>query len=68
MKNREKLLKTNMYDILFQMNKNLNAAHPVYGDKCIMDALIGDEQKVADRCLGDNSCDRCIQSWLNEEE
>lgn len=67
MTNRKRLLNTNLYDILCQMNKNLNAAHPVYGEKCVMDALIGDEQEVADRCLGVKQCDKCIQAYLNEE-
>ena len=68
MTNRERLLKTNMYDLLMNMNKNLGPTVPGYGGRCIMDALIGDDQKVADRCLGTNRCDECIQAYLNEEE
>lgn len=66
MVNRKRLLNTNMYDILLQMNTNLNTRST--DGTCIMDALIGDNQEVADRCLGDNNCDKCIQTWLNEEE
>lgn len=71
MKNRERLLKTSTYDTLVEMNKNLNS--PVYnGDvKCIMDALIGDEKEVCNRCMdvgGIGHCEECIQTWLNEEE
>lgn len=66
MTNRKRLLSMSLYDILYQMNKNLNAADPVYGGKCVMDALIGDDQEVADRCLGVNQCDKCIQAYLNE--
>lgn len=67
MKNRESLLKTSVYDTLVRMNKNLNPNLYYNGGVCIMDALIGDEKKVADRCLGLNRCDECIQSYLNEE-
>lgn len=68
MTNRKRLLNTNLYDILYQMNKNLNPTNPIYGGKCIMDALIGDDQEVADRCLGVKQCDKCIQSYLDEEK
>lgn len=66
MTNRQRLLKKNPYDVLLQMNTNINT-HSTDGS-CIMDALIGDDQEVSDRCLGINGCDKCIQNWLNEEE
>lgn len=67
MKNRERLLKTSVYDTLVRMNVNL-ITDGGCSDKCVMDALIGDCQKVSDRCLGLNQCEQCIQTWLNEEE
>ena len=69
MKNRERLLKTSIYDTLVRMNVNLmpNEGYPY--DKCIMDALISEHQKIAERCINaKGNCHQCIQTWLNEEE
>ena len=56
MTNREKLIKTNIYDLLCRINLEM----PCF---CVVQAL-GEEEKP-DTC--DNNCDRCIESWLNEE-
>lgn len=56
MTNREKLTKTNIYDLLCRINSQT----PCF---CIIQAL-GDENKP-DIC--DDKCDKCIESWLNEE-
>ena len=56
MTNREKLIQTNIYDLLCRINSQM----PCF---CIIQAL-GDENKP-DIC--DDKCDKCIESWLNEE-
>ena len=56
MKNREKVLNTNLYDLLVKMNNRLNC------EFCIID-LISDKESPL--CIAD--CDECIQEWLNAE-
>lgn len=70
MKNREKLLHTNIYDLLCQMQENIESYFVSSDDNgeniCIMEILgayrIGVRHRVAD---GD--CKKCIAAWLNEE-
>lgn len=56
MKNREKILNTNLYDLLLKMNDRLGC------ETCIID-LVSEEEIIS--CSAD--CDECIQEWLNAE-
>jgi len=58
MTNREKLLKSNIFDVLCDMNKNLLKESP-YG-VCIMQGLDVDRE-----C--EYNCGECIAKWLGEE-
>ncbi len=61
MKNRQKLLKTNEYDVLLQMNKYLVNQCV---DLCIIDLL---ENKTTDCPVNVKDCEDCISQWLNKE-
>ena len=65
MKNRDRyILKVNEYDMLTDMNKKiLSASNAEY---CIMHCL-NHKKDIDDKCWFVNSCDECIQTWLNEE-
>lgn len=68
MTNRQKLLKTSEYDILCRMNRNIKC-----GAVCVIEAIQGgfaDELDMLDisECRSHESCEECIQKWLNEEE
>ena len=60
MTNREKLLNTNIYDLLLQLNKQITQRS--YGETCVVESLennhIGCEYFT---------CDECIQNYLNKE-
>ena len=58
MTNREKLLNTNIYDLLITLNQTLLEQKGT----CIIDIL---EQKYNE--CGLNSCANCIQKYLNKE-
>lgn len=60
MKNRERLLNTNQYDLLIRMQNNLEKGMEIY---CILDIITGKLKQ----CNG-MECEECIQQWLNEEE
>jgi hypothetical protein len=60
MTNREKLLNTNDYDLLCNMNKNL-----IENDSCIMEAF---EAYSNYRCEKYLECDQCISDWMNEDD
>lgn len=67
MTNRERLLKTNEYDTLLKMQKNLEAYNVSgkYGP-CIMDVL--GAFNTYDRHMKYNgNCEMCIAEWLGEE-
>lgn len=59
MTNREKLLHTNIYDLLCRMQRNLDRDDI---SRCVLDVITGEEQ---DCFAGD--CSKCIAEWLNEE-
>lgn len=67
MTNREKLLQTNIYDLLCRMNDNLDTSF-----RCIVDALYDsttEQHRTAkEKCLSvyHNECSSCIQAFLNE--
>lgn len=62
MKNREYLLQTNPADLLKQANARMMWLHC----DCILDTISDDA--CIDRCKKfDEDCDKCIESWLNEE-
>lgn len=58
MTNRERLIKTNEYDLLIRMQKCLLESNC----NCILDTL--SDKYVACK----SSCEKCIREWLNEEE
>jgi hypothetical protein len=63
MKNREKIMNTNLYDLLVKINLNLDC------DTCIIE-LISDEESLP--CEEESlsyvaDCNKCIQEWLNAE-
>lgn len=59
MTNREKLTKTNIYDLLNKMQHNNFYRKNC---QCVIEYVVGKEIK----CTGEG-CDRCIEQWLNEE-
>ena len=76
-RNREKLMKKSLYDMIFDMNvqlRDVNHAEVTYFQKigkeevvvteyaCIMDCFEKSE-KVSEKCCKD--CAACIQEWLN---
>lgn len=61
MTNRQKLIQTNIYDLLCNLNKALTG----YWRDCIMDALTDGEKAYGTGCCG--KCGECIAKWLNEE-
>lgn len=58
MKNREKILNTNLYDLLIKMNDRIES------EQCIIDLL---STGVSDYLFCHGSCEECIQKWLNAE-
>lgn len=65
MTNREKLIKTNIYDLLCEMQKNTGKRE--LSGLCVLELIIGKETA----CRTDNNfrinCRKCIQKWLAEE-
>ena len=64
MTNRQKLIETNIYDLLCNMNKNLAKVNP--NGVCIMKALNANYNYKCEYILKYN-CGECIANWLNEE-
>ena len=64
MKNRERLLKTNEYDLLLRISQYMDM-------DCIIDAINSKNGYIEEskkRTCNFASCSECIQHWLNEEE
>ena len=61
MTNREKLIQTNIYDVLCNMNKAITG----FQCDCVMCALTDGEITYRSDCCG--SCGECIAKWLGEE-
>lgn len=61
MTNREKLIQTNIYDVLCNMNKAMTG----FSCDCVMCALTDGEKTYGTECGG--KCGECIAKWLNEE-
>lgn len=62
-RNRDKLMQQSMYDFLCFMNANLM----VFNSTCVMIGLIGYDKKVI-RCYEHKcDCEKCLQSWMNED-
>lgn len=59
MTNRERLIKTNEYDLLVKIQKCLHESIC----RCILDTI--SDKYVA--CKS-SSCEECLKKWLNEEE
>ncbi len=63
MKNRQKLLKTNEYDILLRMNARLESLEP---SLCVLDLL--ENKPITGECpVNVKDCEDCISQWLNKE-
>jgi len=62
MTNREKLLNTNIYDLLVKMNDNMITS------MCVLDLFV-DGFVACPKCetISDFNCNKCIADWLNEE-
>ncbi len=60
MKNRERLLRTNEYDLLVRIQNELN--HGEDPSACVLDMISGHSVECKPPCKN------CIQEWLNEEE
>lgn len=60
MTNREKLIQTNIYDLLCNMNKAMTG----FNCDCVMAALTEGEKTYGTDC---GSCGECIAKWLGEE-
>lgn len=58
MTNREKLLNTNIYDLLMEMNKFIITDC----NSCVLEAL--EQKRIVCPCY---SCENCIQNYLNKE-
>ena len=62
MKNRDRIMRQSIYDLLRSMNANLRS----FNCSCVMIGLIGYDKKVI-RCYEHKAdCEKCLQSWLNE--
>ena len=59
MTNREKLIQTNIYDLLCRINRSC------FPESCVVTALSGEVSPQ--ECEAQINCERCIESWLNEE-
>lgn len=62
MTNREKLLNTNIYDLLVSIQDNIF--------QCVLEAIEGHSIPCAydiDCCSQDANCKKCIQEYLNKE-
>lgn len=62
-RNREKLMEQSLYDLLVKINDGM-----LVGYDCIMDVFYESPENVAKRC-GENgaNCEKCLQSWMNED-
>lgn len=62
MTNREKLLNTNIYDLLVKMNDNMITS------MCVLDLFV-DGFVACPKCetTNDFNCNECIQKFLNKE-
>jgi hypothetical protein len=72
-RNRDKLLEQSMYDMLLKMNENLcENLRCTNVSTCIMDALYpysdySEYERIA-RCQKHKAaCEKCLQSWMNED-
>ena len=70
MTNRQRLNKSNMYDILEKSNRQLRCEACDF--HCLIEFIRGERQYVDDkRCFtvtNVHDCGACISKWLNEEE
>ena len=70
MTNREKLLHTNIYDLLCRMQENIEKFYVSSDDNgeniCIMDILNAGMVGVRHR-VADGNCKKCIAAFMNEE-
>lgn len=62
MKNRERLLKTNEYDLLLRIQRYMDSWGD--GEMCVLEPIM--MKNVLNNC--NKCCSKCIQKWLNDEE
>lgn len=60
MTNREKLIQTNIYDLLCRIDKGIKSQAT-----CVIETL--DKDNACKRCDLGKQCPECIAKWLNEE-
>lgn len=60
MTNREKLLNTNIYDLLLAINKRIIKRS--HAETCVLEAL--EDTHIV---CGNITCDKCIQRYLNKK-
>lgn len=60
MTNREKLSKTNIFDLLCRIDKGIKQKAT-----CVIETL--DKHNACERCELGKNCGKCIAEWLNEE-
>jgi hypothetical protein len=60
--NRDKLNKTDIYDLLVKMNQEYILSYPNNLPCCIIQLL---DQTHNCNIISDNGCCNCIQKWLN---
>lgn len=65
-RNRQKLMNMDLYDLLSKMNKELQECSEKYIAPCIMDALNVHGSDRSEICNCD--CEQCIAKWLNMKE
>ena len=58
MTNRDKLMKMNLFDLLIKVNTV---------NRCIIEAF-DKKQEAFNRCKKYDTCEKCIETWLNEKE
>lgn len=65
MTNRQKLIETNIYDLLCNINKAITG----FNCDCVMEAVTGSKIRNNPLCdaFCNDTCGQCIQNWLDEE-
>ena len=63
MQNRQKLIQTNIYDLLFRLNQNILALDNA--ESCVMSYIKDGRKSKKIEC--DKRCVSCISLWLDEE-
>ena len=67
MTNREKILKTNTYDLLCRIQRSLSESGGKISGLCIIEDLEGKARPCPDENSFGKGCELCIADWLSEE-